>query len=95
MAGVTLSDVIVPELFTPYVIKKTMEKSALFQCGIVANSTEFDELASQASPVVSMPFFEDLTGESEATIPESDQSADLWHSAVYDKIRRKQEMLLS
>ena len=76
MAGVTLSDVIVPELFTPYVIKKTMEKSALFQCGIVANSTDFDKLASQASPVVSMPFFEDLTGESEAVVEGTDLTAD-------------------
>ena len=76
MAGVTLSDVIVPELFTPYVIKKTMEKSALFQSGIVANSSEFDKLASQASPVVSMPFFEDLTGESEAVVEGTDLTAD-------------------
>lgn len=72
MAGVTLSDVIVPELFTPYVIKKTMEKSALFQSGIIANNSEFDSLASQASPVVSMPFFEDLTGESESVIEGQD-----------------------
>ena len=72
MAGVTLSDVIVPELFTPYVVKKTMEKSALFQSGIIANNSEFDSLASQASPVVSMPFFEDLTGESESVIEGQD-----------------------
>lgn len=76
MAGVTLNDVIVPELFTPYVVKKTMEKSALFQSGIITNSTEFDTLASQASPLVNMPFFEDLTGESEAVIEGQDLSAD-------------------
>lgn len=76
MAGVTLSDVIVPELFTPYVIKKTMEKSALFQSGIVANNSEFDKLASQASPTASMPFFEDLTGESEPVIEGKDLTAD-------------------
>ena len=35
MAGTTLTDVIVPELFTPYVVKRTMELSALFQSGIV------------------------------------------------------------
>lgn len=68
MPGVTLQDVIVPELFTPYVIKKTMEKSALVSSGIIVNNTEFDRLASQASPMVTMPFFEDLTGESEAVI---------------------------
>ena len=76
MAGVTFSDVIVPELFTPHVIKKTMEKSSLFQSGIVANSTEFDGLASQASPLVNMPFFEDLTGESEPVIEGEDLTAD-------------------
>lgn len=72
MAGVTLNDVIVPELFTPYVIQKTMEKSALFQSGIISNNSEFDGLASQASPLVNMPFFEDLTGESEAVIEGED-----------------------
>lgn len=76
MAGVTLQDVIVPELFTPYVIQKTMEKSALFQCGIVTNNTEFDSLASQPSPLVNMPFFEDLTGESESVVEGTDLQAD-------------------
>ena len=57
MPGVTLKDVIVPELFTPYVVNKTMELSALFQSGIVTNNSEFNALASQASPLVTMPFF--------------------------------------
>lgn len=35
MPGTTLQDVIVPELFNPYVINRTMELSALFQCGII------------------------------------------------------------
>ncbi len=72
MPGTTLSDVIVPELFNPYVVNRTMELSALVQCGIIANSTEFDALASQAAPTVNMPFFEDLTGESEQVIEGQD-----------------------
>lgn len=72
MAGTTLQDVIVPELFNPYVINRTMELSALVQCGIIANNTEFDALASQAAPTVNMPFFEDLTGESEQVIEGTD-----------------------
>ena len=43
--GTTLSDIIVPELFNPYVIQKTLEKSALVQSGIVQNDAEFDKLA--------------------------------------------------
>lgn len=72
MPGTTLQDVIVPELFTPYVVNRTMELSALVQCGIIANNSEFDTLASQASPLVNMPFFEDLTGESEQVIEGED-----------------------
>lgn len=72
MPGTTLQDVIVPELFNPYVVNKTMELSALVQCGIIVNDQEFDRLASQASPLVNMPFFEDLTGESEQVIEGTD-----------------------
>lgn len=63
-----IADVIVPELFNRYVINRTMELSAFFQSGIVANSPEFDALASEAARTHNMPFFEDLQGESEATL---------------------------
>lgn len=72
MAGTKLQDVIVPELFNPYVTNRTMELSALVQSGIVTNDTAFDSLASQAAPTVNMPFFEDLTGESEQIIEGAD-----------------------
>ena len=74
--GTTLQDVIVPELFNPYVVNRTMELSALFNSGIVTNNSEFDTLASQAAPTVNMPFFEDLTGESEQVIEGADLTAD-------------------
>lgn len=72
MAGTKLTDVIVPELFNPYVINRSMELSALVQSGIVSNNSAFDKLASQAAPVINMPFFEDLTGESEQIIESVD-----------------------
>lgn len=73
--GTKLSDVIVPELFNPYVVNRTMEKSVLVQSGIITNNSEFDNLASQASPLINMPFFEDLTGESEQIIEDTDLEA--------------------
>lgn len=66
--GTTFEDVIVPELFTPYAIKRSMELSALVQSGIIVNDSAFDTLASQAAPTVNMPFFADLTGESEQIV---------------------------
>lgn len=68
MAGTTLTDVIVPELFNPYVTNKTMELSAMVQSGIVQNDAAFDALASQDAPVVNMPFWNDLSGESEQIV---------------------------
>lgn len=68
----TLSQVIVPELFNPYVINKTKEKSAFFQSGIVASNAKYDALASQTAPTVNMPFFEDLNGDSEAVVEGQD-----------------------
>lgn len=65
MAGTTLSDVIVPELFTPYVINKTMEKSAFVNSGIMVRNAAFDQLASEAARTHNMPFFEDLKGDAQ------------------------------
>lgn len=68
MAGTTLTDIINPTLFNPYVVNRTMELSALFQSGIVANSPAFDALASEAATIHNMPFFEDLTGDAQDLI---------------------------
>lgn len=75
MAITKITDVIVPELFNPYVINRTMELSALYQCGIIVNSAEFDRLASEAARTHNMPFFEDLQGESEPTLEDVEMTA--------------------
>ena len=65
MPKTKISDVIVPSVFNPYVIQRTMELSALFQCGIVANNPELDKLASSGGATINMPYWEDLDGEDE------------------------------
>jgi len=60
-----IADVIEPTTFTNYVVQRTMEKSALVQSGIVVNDPQFDELASGPSNLINMPYFNDLTGDSE------------------------------
>ena len=74
MAITKIADVIVPELFNPYVVKRTMELCALAQSGIIVNSPEFDRLASEAARTHNMPFFEDLTGDSEATLEDKEMT---------------------
>jgi hypothetical protein len=60
-----LEDVIQPEVFTNYVIKRTEEKSALLQSGIIERNAEFDALASTPNTLINMPFWNDLDGEDE------------------------------
>lgn len=68
MAGTTLSDVINPTLFDPYVIQRTQELSALYQSGIITANAHFDALASDAAQVHNMPFFEDLSGDAQDVV---------------------------
>jgi hypothetical protein len=65
MAETKISDVVVPEIFLPYVIEKTSEKSLLIQAGIVQPDPEFDRLASAGGNLVQMPFWQDLQGDDE------------------------------
>ncbi len=58
-----LIDVIQPEIFTPYVIQRTMELSSLVQSGIITNDAEFDRLAGGANTLINMPFWNDLGNE--------------------------------
>lgn len=65
MSITRIADVIQPEVFTPYVIQRTMELSALVQSGIMQHSPEFDQLASGPNTLINMPFWNDLTGDPE------------------------------
>lgn len=65
MPKVRISDVIVPEVFQPYVIEKTAEKSVLWQSGLIEQNEEVNRLAGGGGTTVNMPFFQDLSGNSE------------------------------
>lgn len=61
MAATVLSDVIVPEVFTPYVIERTAELSAFWTSGIVG---QVDDLTlGEGGQKVQMPFWQDLAGD--------------------------------
>ena len=65
MAKTKISDVIVPEVFNPYVVQRTMELSALYNSGIISNNPELDRLASSGGTTINMPYWEDLNGDDE------------------------------
>lgn len=67
-----IADVIVPELFTPYVIEKTAEKSRILQSGIAIANPKLNELVTAGGLTMNMPFWQDLQGDDEVL---SDQKA--------------------
>lgn len=60
-----ISDVIVPEVFNPYVVERTAELSAFYQSGIIARNEALDALARAGGKLINMPFWEDLDGDDE------------------------------
>ena len=74
--GTTLQDIINPTpFFANYVVNRTAELSAIFQSGIITRDSRFDQLASEPAQVHNMPFFNDLTGDSEDVIEGQDLTA--------------------
>ena len=65
MPAVKISDIIVPTVFNPYIIQETNRMDGFMQSGIVSNDSALDVLAASGGNIVNMPFFNDLTGDSE------------------------------
>lgn len=67
-----ISDVIVPEVFNPYIIERTAQLSALVRSGIIVRDPQLDSLAMSGGTLINMPYWKDLTGDDEVL---SDSSA--------------------
>lgn len=65
MAVTKIADIIVPEVFIPYVIERTAALSAFVRSGIVVPDPNLDVLATQGGKLINMPFYTDLTGDDE------------------------------
>ncbi|MEQ5857234.1 coat protein [Halomonas sp. EF61] len=65
MADTKIADVIVPEVFNPYVWNRTVELTRMRMGGIVSNNDELNRLAQSGGSVINMPFWNDLTGDDE------------------------------
>jgi hypothetical protein len=65
MAATLLTDIYIPEVWNPYILERTAELSTLRTSGIVAPDPRLDILARTGGKLINMPFFNDLTGNSE------------------------------
>ncbi len=65
MTVTRIEDVIVPEVFNPYVVQRTAELSAFVQSGVIETNPEFDALATAGGKLINMPYWNDLGGDDE------------------------------
>jgi len=75
MAVTQITDVIVPEAFTSYVVQNSMEKSALVQSGIVARNGVIEQQLTAGAESFNVPFWSDLADD-EANIASDDPAVD-------------------
>jgi len=62
MAKTQIADIIVPELFSGYVVERTAAKSRLYKSGIITDEATLREKIVQGGKTVNVPFFQDLAG---------------------------------
>lgn len=72
MAKTLIGDVIVPEIFVPYVIERTAELAAVVASGIIVPVDDLALNGLKGGTSIPMPFWQDLTGESEVLSESSD-----------------------
>lgn len=65
MAVTQIADVIVPEVFNPYMMQRTSEMARFYLGGIATQDATFDALATSGGRLLNMPFWNDLTGDDE------------------------------
>jgi len=72
MAVTKISDVVVPEIFTPYKQQKTEELSALIQSGVVARDEAIDNMLAGGGLTFNTPSWKDLDNDEENVSSDDD-----------------------
>lgn len=78
--GVTkLADMIVPEIFTPYTVEKTMELTRFLQSGVMVRSEYIDALLAGGGVTFNLPAFTDLDNDDEYVSSDDDSTLSTPH----------------
>jgi hypothetical protein len=71
-AATKVSDVIQPEVWSPYMVERTAELSTLIDMGIVVPDAEIEALIQGGGRLIDMPFWTDLDGAEETLQDDTD-----------------------
>lgn len=75
MAITRITDVLVPEIWVPYLREVTAENSRLFQSGAVAQDQQIDAEIEKGGNTVNLPFWQDLGSDSTVDTAQGDNPA--------------------
>jgi hypothetical protein len=65
MAATAITNIVVPTIFSPYVVEKSATLSNILSSGIAQRLPAFDELAGSKGKNFELPYFNDLSGDDE------------------------------
>lgn len=64
MADTRITDVVVPEIFSPYMLKETIENALIFKSGLARVDAEITRQLNAGGQFINVPFWKDLSGSS-------------------------------
>lgn len=65
MAETRITDIIVPEVFYPYIMEQSLNQNPFFQAGILAPSPQLVAFLGGGGKTANIPYWQDLTGDSD------------------------------
>ena len=65
MAETRLTDIIIPEVFYPYIMEESLNRNPFFQSGILAASPQITAFLAGGGKTSNIPYWQDLTGDSD------------------------------
>lgn len=75
MAVTRISDVVVPEVYAPYMVKDTMDRSALYSTGAMTNDADLASKLGGGGRTFNVPFWKDLD-DTESDVASDDPDSD-------------------
>lgn len=70
----SIADIVVPEIFTPYALKETEEKSRLIRSGAVVADSDMADKLNGGGLTFNMPMYDDLDNDEERVADESQRN---------------------
>lgn len=92
MASTQVSDVVVPEIFTPYTQQLTEQKARLIQSGVLVRDPSLDNLLMGGGLTFNVPSFKDLANDAENVITDNPYDYDGGDNSVPKKTSTSNEI---